>query len=54
MKTDMGEDVELLVLALRRAAMDTGERITLREAAARFGIGPDEFAEQDAEDEEPA
>jgi prevent-host-death family protein len=46
------EDVKLLALAVVRAATDTGERVSLDDAAARFGIDLDELAEEDADDEE--
>lgn len=46
------EDIRLLTMALVRAATDTGERVTLEDAAARFGIDLDELASEDAEDEE--
>jgi prevent-host-death family protein len=48
----MEEDVKLLALAVVRAATDTGERVSLDDAAARFGIDLDELAEEDADDEE--
>jgi prevent-host-death family protein len=41
------EDVKLLAMAVVRAATDTGERVTLRDAAARFGIDLAELEDQD-------
>jgi antitoxin (DNA-binding transcriptional repressor) of toxin-antitoxin stability system len=49
---EIEEDVKLLALAVVRAATDTGERVTLEDAAARFGIDLDDLAEEDADDEE--
>ncbi len=46
------EDIRLLTMAVVRAATDTGERVTLEDAAARFGIDLGELAMEDAEDEE--
>jgi hypothetical protein len=50
----MEEDVKLLAMAVVRASTDTGERVSLRDAAARFDIDLDdlddeeEFGEQEA------
>ena len=46
------EDIKLLTVALVRSATDTGERVALADAAARFGIDLDELAMEDADDEE--
>jgi prevent-host-death family protein len=46
------EDIKLLAMAVVRAATDTGERVPLVDAAARFGIDLNELAEEDADDEE--
>jgi prevent-host-death family protein len=46
------EDIKLLALAVVRAATDTGERVTLEDAAARFGIDLNELATEDADDVE--
>lgn len=46
------EDIKLLTVALVRTATDTGERVPLADAAARFGIDLDELAMEDADDEE--
>jgi hypothetical protein len=40
------EDVRLLATAVIRTATDTGERVSLRDAAARFGIDLDELDDQ--------
>jgi prevent-host-death family protein len=46
------EDIRLLTMAVVRAATDTGERVTLEDAATRFGIDLNELVAEDAEDEE--
>jgi prevent-host-death family protein len=46
------EDIRLLTMAVVRAATDTGERVTVEDAAARFGIDLNELAAEDAEDED--
>jgi hypothetical protein len=46
------EDGNLLALATVRAATDTGERVSLDDAAARFGIELDEFVAEDADSDE--
>jgi prevent-host-death family protein len=45
------EDIRLLTMAVVRTATDTGERVTLEDAAARFGIDLNELAAEDAEHE---
>jgi prevent-host-death family protein len=45
------EDIKLLTVALVRSATDTGERVSLEAAAARFGIDLDELDDEDDEDE---
>jgi prevent-host-death family protein len=46
------EDIRLLTMAVVRAATDTGERITLEDAAIRFGIDLSELSTEDVEDED--
>lgn len=41
------DDIKLLTLAVVRSATDTGERVSLEDAAARFGIDLDEPDEDD-------
>jgi hypothetical protein len=36
------EDVELLAVAIMRTARDTGDRVSLGDTAARFGIDLDD------------
>jgi prevent-host-death family protein len=43
------EDIKLLTVALVRSATDTGERISIEAAAARFGIDLDELDDEDDE-----
>ena len=46
------EEVKLLVLAAVRATADGGKRVSIEDAAARFGVDLDELTEEDTEDEE--
>lgn len=46
------EDIKLLAMAVVRSATDTGQRVTLNDAAARFGIDLNELAAEDVEDTE--
>ncbi len=41
------EDAKLLATAVVRTATDTGERVSLHDAAARFGIDLDELDDED-------
>jgi antitoxin (DNA-binding transcriptional repressor) of toxin-antitoxin stability system len=45
------EDVKLLAMAVVRATTDTGERVSLSDAAARFGINLDELDDDDGHDD---
>ncbi|MEV6336547.1 type II toxin-antitoxin system Phd/YefM family antitoxin [Nocardia vinacea] len=42
------EDIKLLALAVIRSTTDTGERMSLADAAARFGIDLDALDDEDA------
>ena len=42
------DDIKLLALAVIRSATDTGERMSLADAAARFGIDLDALDDEDA------
>ncbi|WP_062991978.1 type II toxin-antitoxin system Phd/YefM family antitoxin [Nocardia anaemiae] len=41
------EDIKLLALAVIRSTADTGERVSLADAAARFGIDLDALDDED-------
>lgn len=43
------EDIKLLAMAVVRSTTDTGERVSLEAAAARFGIDLDELRDDEAE-----
>ncbi|ASR38032.1 hypothetical protein BAY61_26855 [Prauserella marina] len=44
------EDLKLLALALVRSATDTGQRLSLEETAARFGVDLDDLDDDEVEE----
>lgn len=47
---ELEDDLKLLALAVTRMSTDTGQRVSLEEAATRFGIDLDDLDEADEDD----